>query len=312
MLVEPDFFIGDQPGAAESTGWVDAWMFAPSVYAVAAKSAEDVAAAVNFAREHNLRLVIKGGGHSYLGTSNAPDSLLVWTRAMDDITLHEDFVPQGCAVPPQPAVSVGAGAIWLHVYDAVTTWAGRYVQGGSATTVGVAGLIQSGGFSSFSKSYGTAAASLLEAEVVTADGAVRTANACTNADLFWALKGGGGGSYGVVTRMTLRTHELAEYFGGVFTTIRAASDAMFRRLIGQFVEFYAENLLNPHWGDIVTFQRDNNLVVRMTFQGLDRQQAQAVWQPFLGGVAASGSEFTFTMAPGSSKFPPAISGTRDI
>jgi FAD/FMN-containing dehydrogenase len=111
------------------------------------------------------------------------------------------------------------------------------------------------------------------------------------------LKGGGGGSYGVVTRLTLRTHELAEYFGGVFTTIRAASDAMFRRLIGQFVEFYAENLLNPHWGDIVTFQRDNNLVVRMTFQGLGRQQAQAVWQPFLGGVAASGSEFTFTMAP---------------
>jgi len=76
------FFIGDQPGATESTGWVDAWMFAPSVYAVAAKSTEDVAAAVNFAREHNLRLVVKGGGHSYLGTSNAPDSLLLWTRAM--------------------------------------------------------------------------------------------------------------------------------------------------------------------------------------------------------------------------------------
>jgi FAD/FMN-containing dehydrogenase len=56
-------------------------MFAPNVYAVAAKSTEDVAAAVNFAREHNLRLVVKGGGHSYLGTSNAPDSLLVWTRA---------------------------------------------------------------------------------------------------------------------------------------------------------------------------------------------------------------------------------------
>jgi hypothetical protein len=82
---------------------------------------------------------------------------------------------------------------------------------------------------------------------------------------------------------------------------------MFRRLIGQFVEFYAENLLNPHWGDIVTFQRDNNLVVRMTFQGLDRQQAQAVWQPFLGGVAASGSEFTFTMAAGlRNSLPPSL------
>ena len=167
------FFIGEQPGVTESTGWVDAWMSAPSVYAVAAQSAADVAAAVNFAREHNLRLVVKGGGHSYLGTSNAPDSLLVWTRAMNGIAMHDNFVPQGCAGPPQPAVSVGAGAIWLHVYDAVTTKAGRYVQGGGCTTVGVAGLIQSGGFGSLSKNYGTAAASLLEAEVVTADGKVR-------------------------------------------------------------------------------------------------------------------------------------------
>jgi len=80
---------------------------------------------------------------------------------------------------PQPAVSVGAGAIWMHVYDAVTTKAGRYVQGGGCATVGVAGLIQSGGFGSFSKNYGMAAAGLLEAEVVTADGVVRIANACT-------------------------------------------------------------------------------------------------------------------------------------
>ena len=61
-------------------------------------------------------------------------------------------------------------------------------------TVGLAGLIQSGGFGSFSKHYGTAARSLLEAEVVTADGQIRVANACTNPDLFWALKGGGGGT----------------------------------------------------------------------------------------------------------------------
>ena len=68
---------------------------------------------------------------------------------MNDIALHDDFVPRGCSTPPQLAVSVGAGAIWLHVYDAVTTKAGRYVQGGGCTTVGVAGLIQSGGFGSF-------------------------------------------------------------------------------------------------------------------------------------------------------------------
>src|SRR5262249_54568754 len=65
--VRNPFFIGEQPGATQSTGWVDAWMFAPSVYAVAAKATSDVVAGVSFAREHNLRLVVKGGGHSYLG-----------------------------------------------------------------------------------------------------------------------------------------------------------------------------------------------------------------------------------------------------
>src|SRR5437660_7207117 len=105
--------------------------------------------------------------------------------------------------------------MWIDVYDAVTIKAGRYVQGGGCTTVGVAGLIQSGGFGSFSKNYGLAAAGLLEAEVVTADGTVRIANACKNADLFWGIKGGGGGSLGVVTRVTLRTRELPDFVGGV-------------------------------------------------------------------------------------------------
>jgi FAD/FMN-containing dehydrogenase len=84
--------------------------------------------------------------------------------------------------------------------DVVSVQNGRYVQGGGCTTVGVAGLVQSGGFGSFSKHYGTAAAGLLEAEVVTADGKVCVANACTNADLFWALKGGGGGTFGELRR----------------------------------------------------------------------------------------------------------------
>ena len=90
------YFIGDDPCLTQTTGWVDAWTSQPSVYAVAARRTEDVVAAVNFARENNLRLVVKGGGHSYLGTSNAPDSLLIWTRAMNDIVLHDAFVAQGC------------------------------------------------------------------------------------------------------------------------------------------------------------------------------------------------------------------------
>ena len=89
------FYIGDQPGGTQVSGWFEAWTPAPSAYAVRARAASDVAAAVNFARSHNLRLVVKGGGHSYLGTSNAPDSLLIWTRALNDIALHDAFVGAG-------------------------------------------------------------------------------------------------------------------------------------------------------------------------------------------------------------------------
>jgi FAD/FMN-containing dehydrogenase len=293
------YYVADEVGLTQTTGWLNAWTSQPSVYAVAAKTTGDVVAGVNFAREHNLRLVVKGVGHSFLGTSSAPDSLLIWTRHINGMTLHDAFVAQGCAAlqPAQPAVTVGPGEIFMHLYNAVTTRGGRYVQGGGCLTIGVGGFVQVGGFGAYSKNYGTAAANLLEAEIVTADGAVRIANACTNPDLFWALKGGGGGTFGVVTRLTMRTHPLPQYFGYVFTMIQASSDAAFRRLIGQFLVFYADNLLNPHWGDIVRMRRDNVLVVEMSFQGLDREQAQAVWRPFLGTVAAAGSDLDFTIAP---------------
>src|SRR5581483_1168421 len=107
------------------------------------------------------------------------------------------------------------------------TRGGKYVQGGGCTTVGLAGLVQGGGFGTFSKRFGLAAAGLLEAEVVTADGQVRIANACSEPDLFWALKGGGGGSFGIVTRLTLRTHQLPNFFGGAFATIQAKSDTAY-------------------------------------------------------------------------------------
>jgi FAD/FMN-containing dehydrogenase len=288
------YFIGEQPGGTQTSGWLDAWTSAPSVYAVAASKTSDVVAAVNFARENRLRLVVKGGGHSYQGTSNAPDSLLVWTRAMSAITLHDAFVPQGCTSPARPAVTVEAGARWLPTYDAVTTGAGRYVQGGGCATVGVAGLIQSGGFGSFSKNFGLAAAGLLEAEVVTADGKVRVVNACTHSELFWGLKGGGGGSLGVVTRVTLATHPLPRSFGWAEATIQAKSDAAFRRLLTEFVRFYERALMNPHWGEQATLGSDNTLDIRMVSSGLETTEASAAWKPFSDFVASSPEDFAFS------------------
>ncbi|MBC7954938.1 MAG: FAD-binding oxidoreductase [Cytophagales bacterium] len=293
------YFISDELALTQTLGWVDAWTSAPSVFAVAARSTAHVVAAVNFARENRLRLVVKGAGHSYQGTSNAPDSLLIWTRLLDQITLHDTFVASGCAGTAKPAraVTVGAGALWGPVYDAVTTKAGGYVQGGGCMTVGVAGLVQSGGFGNFSKAYGLAASSLLEAEVVTADGVVRIANACTNPDLFWGLKGGGGGSLGVVTRLTLRVHELPENFGAVNMAIKAASPEAYRRLIGLMVDFYSRSLMNPHWGEQFRLGRDDVLRISMVFQGLDRSQAQEVWKPFMDAVDAAPDDYKVEFSP---------------
>jgi FAD/FMN-containing dehydrogenase len=249
------YWIGDQPAGTEVSGWLDAWTPAPSAYAIKGRHAADVAAGITFARANNLRLVVKGGGHSYLGTSNAPDSLLIWTRSMNKVVRHDAFVGEGCEgrIAPVPAVSAEAGAVWMDLYNAVTPQGGRYVQGGGCLTVG---------------------------------------RRCSDPDLFWALKGGGGGTFGVVTRLTLRTHELPKYFGGAKGRIKAQSDEAFTRLIAQFVSFYHEKLFNPQWGEQIKLGADNVLEISMTCHGLDDAQAAETWRPFFDWVKASPQDFT--------------------
>jgi FAD/FMN-containing dehydrogenase len=289
LLANP-FYIADQPGLTESSGWLDAWRSSPSAYVVAAQNTADVVAAVTFARAHNLRLVVKGRGHSYLGASSAPDSLLLWTRRMDAVTVHGAFTAAGSSAAPVPAVSVSAGCMWLHAYQAVSA-VGRYVQGGGCTTVGVAGLVQGGGFGSHSKRFGLAAASLLEAEIVTADGKVRVVNHTQEPDLFWALKGGGGGTFGVVIRLTLATHELPNSFGGARLVIDARSDDAYRRLLARFVDLYATSLFNPHWGEQVRAGSNNRLEVSMVFQGLTQDEAKAAWKPLVDFANANATDY---------------------
>ena len=297
------FAVSDDPALTQNLGWVGAWNYAPSAYAVMAQSSADVAAAVEFARLHHLRVVVKGGGHSYQGTSSAPDSLLIWTRHMKDISVHEAFVAQGA--PPDsaaPAISLGAGALWVDAYNAVTNEHGRYVQGGGCTTVGVAGHVQSGGFGSFSKGFGTSACHLIEAEVVTADGRVRVVNQHQDSDLFWGIKGGGGGALCVVTRLTLATHALPERFGAVNMKVRASSDQAYQKLVAATLRFYRDHLANPNWGEQMVFNSDGTLEVKMLFQGLDKAAASALWQPHLDWIAAQ-SDLSVTAAISVLDFP---------
>ncbi|HEU4734377.1 MAG TPA: FAD-binding protein, partial [Kofleriaceae bacterium] len=293
------FYLQDQPGGTEVTGWLDAWTPAPSAYAVAAETTDDIAAAIRFARDHHLRLAIKGTGHDYLGRSSAPDSLLIWTHRMRQVTVHDAFVARGCPGEARgvPAVTVEAGARWIEAYRAVTVEHGRYVQGGGCTSVGAAGgFLQGGGFGSWSKKYGIAAAGLLEAEVVTADGSVVTASACQHADLFWALRGGGGGTFGVVTRATLMTHPLPDYVGSLTGEITAKSDAAFRELLARFIAFYRQALSDEHWGEQVAITRDNALQLSLTFEGMRARDAEAIWRPFRAWVEQHPDRFAIRIA----------------
>lgn len=290
LLANP-IAVGDEPALTQSSGWIDAWQSVASSHVVRARDAEDVSLAVRFAAAQGVPLAIRGGAHSYHGTSCAADSLLIWTRALNAVEVHDAFVPQGGESIAAPAVSLGAGCMWSAAYEAVTYRAGRYVQGGGCTTVGVAGLVQGGGFGNFSKAYGMAASSLIEAEVVTADGRIRTVNAHQDPELFWALKGGGGGTFGVITRVTLRTHDLPETLGAIRFQVQARDDAGFRRLLGQFIAHYQAELFNPHWGEQVILTPSRRLIVEMVFQGMSEAEVREAWATFVSFVDADSQAF---------------------
>jgi len=288
------FFLQDYSGSTQSLGWLDGWKTAQSAKVGIPKSARDVSELVTFAREHDLRLVIKGGGHSYYGQSNAPDSLLVWTRDLRGISLHDAFVPEGGAGAGQPAVSVASGEKFIDLYGEVVVKHGRYVQGGGCTSVGVGGHMQSGGFGHFSKFGGMTAGNLLEAEIVVADGRILIANAYQNSDLFWALKGGGAG-WGITTRLTLATHDLPERFGFIGCGIQARDEKAFRTLVETFLRLAREELVSPRWGEQVHFAPDHRMFVKMTCIDLSPDEVRRIWAPVLDLV--EGDAYSFTEEP---------------
>jgi FAD/FMN-containing dehydrogenase len=159
-------------------------------------SAHDVAEAVKFARDHGLLLSVKGGGHNIAGTSIAERCLTLEMSRMRDVTVD----------PDARLAHVGSGCL-LGDVDRATQEHGLATVLGFVSEVGVAGLTLGGGFGYLARRFGWAVDNLAEVEIVTADGLIRTASPDENADLFWAVRGGGG-NFGVVTRFTFRLHEV--------------------------------------------------------------------------------------------------------
>ncbi|MEY9962764.1 FAD/FMN-containing dehydrogenase [Streptacidiphilus sp. MAP12-16] len=162
-------------------------------------SAQDVATCLAFARRFGVPVTARSGGHSYAGWSSGSGLVL-------DVGKLNGVSSSGGA---GGTAVVGAGARLIDVYTDLAA-RGVTVPAGSCPTVGVTGLTLGGGVGVTGRAYGLTCDSLTGAEVVTADGRIREVSAHSDADLFWALRGGGGGNFGVVTSLSFRTHPAAD------------------------------------------------------------------------------------------------------
>ena len=165
----------------------------PAAIAYCASPA-DVQQCLNFARTFAVPFAARSGGHSYAGYSTSTGLVLDVTR-MNSIKVDTG----------NSTATIGAGARLIDVYAALAQY-GLAIPAGSCPTVGIAGLTLGGGVGVLGRKFGLTCDALLSAQIVVADGRVLTCDANTNSDLFWALRGGGGGNFGVVTSFTFQAH----------------------------------------------------------------------------------------------------------
>jgi hypothetical protein len=162
---------------------------------------------VSWAAEKNIRLVVKNTGHSFAGRSTGFGSISIWTHNLKDFEFHEDWSPESCTASnstvPQMAATFGAGIQDREAY-ALTHEHGVVVSAGSNPSVGLAGWFPSGGHGPLSSTYGMGADNLLQARVVLPNGTFVTTNECQHPDLFWALRGGGAGTFGIIVEATVK------------------------------------------------------------------------------------------------------------
>ncbi|KAF7363104.1 Fad binding domain protein [Mycena venus] len=172
-------------------------------YAVNVTSKDHVIKTVQFAKQHNIRFVVKGTGHDYMGRSTGTGALSVWMHNLKDVT----FLPLFASVPPLyvgPAFKVQPGVLGFDLVTAAHNKGLAVVSGECPTVSFAGGYIQGGGHSAMSSYHGLAADQTLEFEVITTQGLFVRASPLLNQDLYWALSGGGGGTYGIVWSVTVK------------------------------------------------------------------------------------------------------------
>ncbi|KAA1467757.1 FAD-binding domain-containing protein [Dentipellis sp. KUC8613] len=167
------------------------------------RDASDAQAAFAFAKKTGVNLAIKNGGHDYKGRSSGVGALGVWVHNLNSKAYDAQFKPQGCNATYN-AITIGTGVPFQDIYEFADANNVTFIGGYHQTIAGGGGWVLGGGHSILTPVYGLGIDRVVEFKIVTPDGQLRVANECQNSDLFWALRGGGGGTFGIVLESSHR------------------------------------------------------------------------------------------------------------
>ncbi len=213
----------DGPGYEESRKIWNAMIDRRPAMIARCRGPEDVVRAVNFARDHRIPLSVRGGGHNVSGNAICDDGLVIDLTPMKEVQ-----------VDPERRVATAQGGVTFKEFDLKTQEFGLATTGGIVSSTGIAGYTLGGGLGYLMRKHGLACDNLLGVEIVTADGRVLKANARENADLFWAVRGGGA-NFGVVTSFEFRLHPVGKIlYGPLIHPLQRARDVL--RFYRKFME----------------------------------------------------------------------------
>lgn len=259
------------------------------VYSVNVTKPDHISKAIKFASKHNIRLVVRNTGHDYNGKSTGAGALGVWTHHLKDLTIHDykDDHYSG------KAMTMGAGIQGFEAYEAADR-ANLQIVAGECPTVGLAGgYSQGGGHSALASRYGLAADQVLEWKVVDGRGKMITARRDNEySDIFWALSGGGGGTYGVVYEMTSKAHPGTPVSGLhlSFTNANISQDTFYRAISIFHTNLPA--LVDAGAMSIWFYTNSSFAISPLTGPNIPKAKLVALLSPFLKGLKKLGIQFT--------------------
>ncbi|KAI0469091.1 putative FAD-dependent isoamyl alcohol oxidase [Xylaria cf. heliscus] len=263
-----------------------------AVYSVNVTGEDDVLAAVTFAKEKNIRLVIKSTGHDYNGKSTGTGALSLWMHNLKTLQIIEAYQGETYS---GPAVKLGPGIIAGEAYGAIDA-AGYRIVGGECASVSLAGgYTTGGGHSMLNTAYGMAADSVLEWEVVTPSGEYLVATPKKNADLYWALSGGGGGTYAVILSMTTKIYPDGPVASGAlsFTLVDSPNESKFWEAIRLFFQ-RMPSLVSDRNTLQLKIENDTFNVFGITMPDVDISAVKPLVAPYLAELERLDISYTFT------------------